>query len=378
MDAMPSKDGGVLDSIPGVYRFGSEAERIFVKDLNGAYHAVRQVHSVTGESFTSSFLLEVSRGCSRGCRFCVECHLYHPKRERSLESIAGIVEEGIALTGVDRVMCISSAFFDHSRLKGILELLKSKQLKFSLPSIRISDVKEELIGLLAAGGQRTLTLAPETPCERLRAVINKRLDEGHLLETLSLARKAGITSLKLYFMVGIPGESLSDIEELKPLLAKIISTGFKPGSIHISVNPMIPKSNTPFQWAPMICEDGFKERLSLLRRVCVGLGVRRIEAMDYRWGAIQAYLSTSGVEASRTLEFLVEDLRQGGAGDLGSWRRVLREGGESFDSIYKPKMLEDRLPWEPIKGTFSRSILQKDYERAVSYAKAGDDERGVP
>jgi radical SAM superfamily enzyme YgiQ (UPF0313 family) len=358
-----------LGSIPGMYRYGSEAERVFVKDLNGAYHAVRQVRSASEDWFSSSFLLEVSRGCSRGCRFCMECYLFQPRRERSLERIEAILDEARVQSTMERVTCISSAFFDHSQLLQILGMLRSRRLHFSLPSVRVSDVKEGLFELIAAGGQRTLTIAPETPSERLRAAINKRLDEDQLLKTLADARDAGISSLKMYFLIGLPGEGISDIEGLKPLLAKIISAGFGPGSIHISLNPMIPKSGTPFQWTGLIGQKEFRERSILFRRICSELGIRRVEEMDYRWGVIQAYLSTSGIEAAEKLEMMANDLRAGGKGDLGSWRRVLRAMGTSFDALYQPRPLDEPLPWEPIKGTVSKNILKREYKRATAYAK---------
>jgi len=276
------------------------------------------------------------------------------------------------------VTCISSSFFDHSQLFEILSNLRDRGLHFSLPSIRVSGFKEGLLELIAAGGQRTLTLAPETPSESLRAVINKQLDLDQMAGLLSNARNAGITSLKLYFMVGIPGESASDIMELKSMLSRVISAGFKPNSIHISVNAMIPKSNTPFQWAPLVSRSDFSERLSLFRKICSSLGIRRVEEMDYRWGVIQAFLSTSGSEASKTLELLVEDLRGGGSGDLGSWRRVLKSAGKSFENLYKPWDIESRLPWESIKGTPPKTILRNEFQRAVSYAKERANDRRVP
>ena len=368
LDALSSKGMNAeeaLGSIPGIYHYDSTAEKLFVKDLNDAYHAVRQVISNSDEGFLSSFLLEVSRGCNRGCRFCMECFLYRPKRERSMKTISQIVEEGIFLTGVKKVTCISSAFFDHSGLTEILASLRDRGLKFSLPSIRILKVKNELIELLVSGGQKTLTLAPETPSERLRSVINKHLEDDQLCGMLSNARDAGIQSLKLYFMLGIPGETDSDITGLNSMLAKIISVGFKPNSIHISINPMIPKSNTPFQWAPLISRKEFDQRLKIFRRICSNLGIRRVETMDYRWGVIQAYLSTAGVEASELLGSMSLDLKRGGRGDLGAWRRVLKEYGREIEGLYVPKKLEELLPWESIKGTVPKSILRHEFEQAM-------------
>jgi radical SAM superfamily enzyme YgiQ (UPF0313 family) len=367
LDAL--KGGRDASSIPGIYNYGGEAERVYVDNLDSAYHAVRQVSSCSGDGFSSSFLLEISRGCSRGCRFCMECYIYRPKRDRSLGRIKSIVDEGLSLTKTRRVTCISSAFFDHPQLVEILGFLKDRGLEFSLPSLRVSDLKEGVVELLSAGGQRSITLAPETPSERLRSIINKRLDMGQLERLLRSAHDAGISSVKLYFMIGLPGESLSDIQELGSMLSSVISCGFRPSSIHVGVNLMIPKSNTPFQWAPIISQEEFSERFTLIRKICSGLGLRRVEGMDYRWGVIQAYLSTGGVEASKVLQLLTEDLAGGGSGDLGSWRRTLKAAGLSLKSLYVPRGLDSDLPWEPLKATISKAILKKEYQGALLHVK---------
>lgn len=352
-------------SLPGLYVPGIEAERGRVDSLEDSPHSVRQVHPVSGQGFSSTFLLEVSRGCNRGCRFCLECYLYRPKRERSFKKVREILEQGLPLSGLDRVTCISSAFFDHREISDILAWMRDRRMRYSLPSVRISRTGSDVAELLAAGGQRSITIAPESPSSSLREVINKPFDESELMGLLEASRRAGIRSLKLYFMVGIPGESMPDLELLRPMLSRVISTGFDPRSIHVSVNPMIPKGNTPFQWARMVSEPEYRSRVSRARRICSDLGIRRFESMDYRWGAVQAFLSTSGREASSVLLLVLKDISEGGQGDLGTWRRVLKGIGKDFETIQPMYSEEDALPWELIKGGPSKSLLLHEYRRAI-------------
>jgi radical SAM superfamily enzyme YgiQ (UPF0313 family) len=352
-------------SIPGLYKPGKSTERIYIKNLDLAPHAIRQVISNLNNTFTSSFLLEVSRGCKIGCRFCLEYFLYFPKRERSFKNIARIIEDGLLLTQTNKLVIISSAFLDHSQIKDILSFLIEKKINFSVPSIRVSKIDDELIKLIALGGQHTLTIAPESHCEHLRNIINKKFDNDLFFDIIRKAKEAGIKSLKLYFMLGIPGEKIEDFNDLDIFLSRIISLGFSPSSIHISINPLIPKANTPFQWLPLISKEDYRERLTIFYKKARTLGIKRIESLDYRWCAIQAYLSTAGQEASELLKLLLEDIKAGGNGDLGSWRRVLRHYKKRPENIYEPRSIEEPLPWEEIKGAFPISILKKDFTKVM-------------
>ncbi len=350
---------------PGLYVPGIETERAHAISLEEAQHAIRQVHPASGQGFSSTFLLEVSRGCNRGCRFCLERSIYRPMRSRSFRKVSEILEEGLPLSRLDKVTCISSAFFDHQEISDILGWMRDRRIRYSLPSVRISKVGREIAELLAAGGQRSITIAPESPSRRLRETVNKPLDESDLVGLLESSCTAGIRSLKLYFMVGIPGEERSDLLLLRPMLSEIISTGFDPRSIHVSVNPMIPKSNTPFQWVRMISELEYRSRVSVMKSICSDLGIRRFDSMDYRWGAVQAFLSTSERGASSVLALALKDISEGGQGDLGTWRRVLKAMGKDFETIQRAWSEGDVLPWERIKGGPEKSLLLTEFKRAV-------------
>lgn len=354
-----------LLSLPGIYQLGRSTEKIYVRNLDNAPHSLRQLIPEGGAGFLSSFLLEISRGCNRHCRFCLESFLYSPKRDRSFKTIKEILEVGLQFTNTNRVFCISSALLDHPQIRDILSYLMERKIIFSVPSLRIYDADEELMKLIASGGQKTLTIAPETPSERLREIINKNFHEDQLYNMIYNAKKVGMKSLKLYFMVGIPGEKDEDFEDLDRMLSKIISLGFKPSSIHISINPLIPKPNTPFQWLPLISKEDYERRVEIFRRKAFSLGIRRVESLDYRWCAIQAYLSTAGLEASKVLRLLVDDVAIRGPESLGSWRRVLKVFDRRPEDVYVPKSLDQPLPWEEIKTSIPIEILRSEFVKAV-------------
>lgn len=357
--------------LPGIYQLGKPTEKISVEDLNSSPHALRQIISEEETGFLSSFLLEISRGCNRRCRFCLETFLFSPKRNRSLHTIKSIIEEGLLLTNTKRICCISSALLDHPEIKEILSYLIDRGISFSVPSLRVYDMDEELMELIVSGGQRTLTIAPESPSERLREVINKKFDNDQFYDMIYKAHKAGIKFLKLYFMIGIPGEKDEDLEEFDAMLSKIISLGFSPSSIHLSINPLIPKANTPFQWLPLISRKDYERRVNIIRRKASSLGIRRIESLDYRWCNIQAYLSTAGLEASKIIKALVDDVAIRGSEDLGSWRRVLKIFNKNPENLYEPKPLDLPLPWEEIKMPTPIEILKSEFIKAIGDLNEG-------
>ncbi|MEM4706832.1 MAG: radical SAM protein, partial [Candidatus Methanomethylicaceae archaeon] len=276
-----------------------------------------------------------------------------------------ILETGLLLTNTNRVFCISSALLDHPQIKEILSYLVERKIVFSIPSLRIYDADEELMKLIASGGQRTLTIAPESPSERLREIINKNFPEDQLYNMIHNAKNVGIKSLKLYFMVGIPGEKDEDYENLDKIFSKIISLGFKPSSIHISINPLIPKANTPFQWLPLISKENYERKVDLFRKKALSFGIRRVECLDYRWSAIQAYLSTAGLEASKILMLLIDDITIRGPESLGSWRRVLKLFNKRPENIYIPKSIDQPLPWEEIKTSIPIKLLRSEFIKAI-------------
>ncbi|MCX8169822.1 MAG: hypothetical protein N3D72_01905, partial [Candidatus Methanomethyliaceae archaeon] len=134
---------------------------------------------------------------------------------------------------------------------------------------------------------------------------------------------------------------------------------------HISINPLIPKANTPFQWLPLISRKDYERRVNIIQRKASSLGIRRVESLDYRWCNIQAYLSTAGLEASKIITALIDDIAIRGSESLGSWRRVLKSFNKNPEKLYEPKSLDLPLPWEEIKMPTPTEILRSEFIRAI-------------
>ncbi|HUM50100.1 MAG TPA: TIGR03960 family B12-binding radical SAM protein, partial [Anaerolineaceae bacterium] len=203
--------------------------------------------------------VEIMRGCTRGCRFCHAGMVNRPVRERSVEEIITAIDDGLAATGYDEVGILSLSSSDYTQILPLTEEIYHKfrdsHVRVSLPSLRIAsfsvDLMDELKELSPAGG---FTIAPEAATERLRAVINKPLDENVLLETARTIFEHGWLNLKMYFMIGLPTETMEDVQAILDLGSKVHKIGRSIAgnrvNIHLGISTFIPKAHTPFQWYP--------------------------------------------------------------------------------------------------------------------------------
>lgn len=229
-------------------------ERRWLADLNDSdcQSFIQTEHT----AFGTMHLHEVSRGCSRGCRFCATGFTYLPPREKDADILCAQILPD--LSAQQTAGLVGAAVSDYSHLKQVSAAIQSQGGQVSVASLRIDSLTREDVAALRDGGQKTLALAPEAGSQRMRDLINKHLSEKQIFDAVALLAEEGILNLKLYFLIGLPDEQSEDIDDFIALIKTIRHVwveGQKPfgrlGTITISVNPFIPKPATPFQWCPM-------------------------------------------------------------------------------------------------------------------------------
>lgn len=312
-------------------------------------------------------LLEVGKGCGRGCRFCLEGQVYRPVRHRSVDALRATVRE-LAASGEKRVGLVGACVSDYPWIGELLKIVEDNGMELSISSIRADSLTDDLVAALARGGHRTLTVAPEAGTERLRRAIRKAITDEQILAACDLVRAHGIPNLKTYFMLGQPTETDEDVEAI-PRLAelmlerlRILDPSGKPfGRLTLSISSFVPKPWTPFQWAPFDGAESLQAKLETVKR-----GVRRFSNVrvlheNPREAALQALLARGD---RRVGDFLVL-----AATFDGDWRRALREwDGDPAFYTSRERSTDERLPWDHFEVGVKKTGLLREWDRAFAEA----------
>ena len=336
----------------GIYvpKIHNSPRRVWIRNLDDAPHPLaQQVPLVDARSpympiFGKTLVVEVARGCNRGCKFCLIGHISRPKRERSPKRLEEIIEEGTYYTPVNKISLIGAGLSDYSKIEDLCEYVVSQGWKISIPSLRPDRVTERLAKAISKGGQRTVAIAPEAGTQRLRNAIMKGLSEEQIIDAAKILRECGIRRIKLYFIIGLPNETYDDIEAIINLSKKVAELGYGNKSVHISINPLIPKPHTPFQTEPFASLEYIRGCLKLIKSKLSGDPRFVISGMDPRHAQIQAALSLGDRKLGRAVELAA---RYGGG--LGAWRKALNETNIRLDDYLRRKSSEERLPWSHIQ-----------------------------
>ena len=357
---VPAYDGeGKIAALTPTADAPATVARQWVEDLD-AYPAHTVV--VTEETEFNLYLIETARGCGRHCRFCMAGYCFRRPRNRSL----AVIEEQVraALPYGKKIGLMGAAISDYPEIDELCRSILGEGLSMSVASFRADSVTQELVEALAASGLQTLTLAPEAGSARMRAVINKGIEEHHLFTAIDLGAAAHIPNFKLYIMVGLPFEEAADIAAIIDLAERLRTYMDEKGSrgtLTLSVNPFVPKPFTPFQWMPM----ADKKRLdAIMKEITQALRRHKKIVVHFespKEALVQAILARGDRRLGKPL--MRAAVGRGGK-DLVSEMRT--EGLAPEDYLTRIWGAEEYLPWEHLDMGFSKSYLRREYEKAAA------------
>jgi len=321
--------------------------------------------------------VEIMRGCTRGCRFCQAGMITRPVRERPMEEIVNAVAEGISRTGFEEVALLSLSSSDYSRILQLVQALSSRfsdrHLTISLPSLRIESFSVDLLEQLRGSRPGGFTLAPEAATKSMQCIINKVIPRLQLLDTVREIYSRKWTTVKLYFMIGHPNETLEDVEAIACLCRDVIAEGHRAigrrARLHVSVSTFIPKPHTPFQWVTCDTVEQIKAKQELLRRSLRAPGIK-VSWTDPQETMLEAWLSRGD---RRLGEVIYHAWVRGARFDAWqdqfnttAWQDAFQDVGldPSF-YIHRSRAMGEVFPWDHISTGIKKPFLLHEYEDSL-------------
>jgi radical SAM family uncharacterized protein/radical SAM-linked protein len=357
-------------------------KRAIVSDLNKALFPDMPVVPY-GKPVHDRLRLEVSRGCTRGCRFCQAGMIYRPVRERSMDTVMDLTDRCLQNTGYEDLSLLSLSTGDYTGISPLINTLmhrfSSQHISVSLPSFRAGTLGPELMQTIKKVRKTGFTIAPEAGSQRLRDVINKNITKDEIIATVQDAFSAGWRVIKLYFMVGLPTETQTDIQGIVDLvkkLRKIKSPNGRYGKLNVSVATFIPKSHTPFQWVTQLSLEESRGRIEWLRSKL------RLPGVKFKWQNPEvSFLEGLWARGDRRLSSLLVRAFENGCRfdgwsdrfSFATWQRSIAESQVDVDFYTsRHKDLEEPLPWDHIDVRVEKAFLIKEWMGALEGTKTED------
>lgn len=318
--------------------------------------------------------IEIMRGCTRGCRFCQAGMITRPVRERPVEEVVGAIEAALEATGFEEVGLLSLSSSDYDEIlalvRAVSDRFRDRRLNIGLPSLRIESFSVELMDLLKASSRRGgFTLAPEAATERMRKIINKPVSTAQLLETSEAIFQHGWHTIKLYFMIGHPSETIEDVQAIADLCKQVLKIGRRVmgnrARVNAGVSTFVPKPHTPFQWVPCDTLDQIEAKQRLLKRELRGPGLK------FNWNdpletMFEAWLSRGD---RRMGQVIYHAWRRGAKFDGWGEHFNYQAWMEAFDYVgldpsfytHRERPIDETLPWDHIDAALHKRFLTEDY-----------------
>lgn len=354
-------NNGTIASFKPVCDVPEKIKRPFVKDLS--LESTCSTIITPDTTFDRTFLIEVSRGCPHGCRFCSAGFIYRPPRFRPIELLKENMNRGMEIA--NKIGLVGAAVSDLPGIGKICEAALKKDIKISFSSFRADALTPELISVLSKSKIKTATIAPDAGSERLRKVINKGITEEDVLCAVETLVENGIPNLKLYFMVGLPTETMDDVEEITALCKRIKHRFLKSsrpkkriGEITISLNSFVPKPFTPFQWCAMDDVSTLKVKIKKIKSGLKKVANVRVNTDVPRWAYIQALLSRGDRKVANILSLAHKT--------GGNWPQAFKESSLNPDYyVLRERSLDELFPWDFIDHGIQKSFLKKEFKKSI-------------
>jgi radical SAM superfamily enzyme YgiQ (UPF0313 family) len=331
-----------------------QVERLWVRQLP-EYETMSVLYTPDTE-FSNMHLMEIARGCGRGCRFCLAGYVYRPPREQPLERLLASAEQAIA-AGHTKIGLVSAAVSDHTQIDALASELQRMGASISASSMRMDPISVPLIKAMAETGAQTLTVAPEAGSERLRKVINKTQTEEQMMRAVTLAQEFNFPQLKLYFMVGHPTETDDDLQALIDFTLEARKR-FK-RRMAINATPFVPKAHTPFQWEGMEATGVLRKRQQTINRALARHGVD-VRADSPDWAEVQAVLS----RGDRSLADVLLAIPSGGLSVRSFFQTMARLGLDKQHYIGRWEVGAP-LPWDIVQSGVSENYFHYELRLAA-------------
>lgn len=318
----------------------------------------------SGTEMSKKFLVEVSRGCPTLCRFCWAGYNYLPKRSFEVEKILESARAARAHTS--DIGLVSTAVGAHREIVPLVQALKDMGYRVSVSSLRFEDLRPELVDPLIESGEKTLAVAPEAGTDRLRFAIHKRIPNEEVLEKVDMLFERGVENLKLYLMVGLPGEREEDVEGIVDLVERIrdimLEHGRRRGRLGRvipSINPFIPKPGTPFQWCAMASQKELSRKMRYLQKALGRMPNVEVRCKSPRQEKLQALLSVGDRRLAPAMVMMAR-------GEANLSEAMTRNGLDLDRYIHRQRSFDEILPWDHIDNGMKLELLESQYEKALA------------